>query len=248
MPWHEPCITVSEILTFSGVSNMGIFSRFSDIVNANINAVLEKAEDPEKIIRLMIQEMEDTLVEIRSAAARCIADSKENRRHIEFVEREIAEWDRRAELALRREREDLARAALSEKQSLAEQIGKLQHEGEILDSQLEKFNADITQLQTKLNDAKVRQRSILVRHKTATSQLAARKHIHSDRIDEMLYRFENAERRIDRVESEAEARAMGHNRSLADQIAGLEDNDSVEAELAKLKARMSGTSKENSDV
>lgn len=227
---------------------MGIFSRFSDIVNANINAVLEKAEDPEKIIRLMIQEMEDTLVEIRSAAARCIADSKENRRHIEFVEREIAEWDRRAELALRREREDLARAALSEKQSLAEQIGKLQHEGEILDSQLEKFNADITQLQTKLNDAKVRQRSILVRHKTATSQLAARKHIHSDRIDEMLYRFENAERRIDRVESEAEARAMGHNRSLADQIAGLEDNDSVEAELAKLKARMSGTSKENSDV
>jgi phage shock protein A len=219
---------------------MSIFSRFSDIVNANINAVLEKAEDPEKIIRLMIQEMEDTLVEIRSAAARCIADSKENRRHIEFVDREIAEWERRAELALRRDREDLARAALSEKQSQSEQITKLQHEGEILDAQLEKFNADITQLQSKLNDAKVRQRSILVRHKTATSQLAARKHIHSDRIDEMLYRFESAERKIDRVESEAEARAMGHNRNLADQIAGLEDNDHVEAELEKLKARMSG--------
>jgi len=219
---------------------MSIFSRFSDIVNANINAVLEKAEDPEKIIRLMIQEMEDTLVEIRSAAARCIADSKENRRHIEFVDREIAEWERRAELALRRDREDLARAALSEKQSQSDRITKLQHEGEILDAQLEKFNADITQLQSKLNDAKVRQRSILVRHKTATSQLAARKHIHSDRIDEMLYRFESAERKIDRVESEAEARAMGHNRNLADQIAGLEDNDHVEAELEKLKARMSG--------
>jgi phage shock protein A len=233
--------------------NMGIFSRFSDIVNANINAVLEKAEDPEKIIRLMIQEMEDTLVEIRSAAARCIADNKENRRHIELIEREISEWDQRAELALRREREDLARAALSEKQSLSEQVTKLQHEGEILDSQLEKFNADITQLQSKLNDAKVRQRSILVRHKTATSQLAARKHIHNDRIDEMLYRFESAERRIDKVESEAEARAMGHNRNLADQIAGLEDNDAVESELAKLKARMSGgnqdkTGKENNNV
>ncbi len=224
---------------------MGIFSRFSDIVNANINAVLEKAEDPEKIIRLMIQEMEDTLVEIRSAAARCIADSKENRRHIEFIEREIAEWDRRAELALRREREDLARAALSEKQSLSDHIAKLLHEGETLDAQLEKFNADITQLQSKLNDAKVRQRSILVRHKTATSQLAARKHIHNDRIDEMLYRFENAERKIDRVESEAEANAIGHNRGLADQIAGLEDNDMVEAELEKLKARMSGTKEEN---
>jgi phage shock protein A len=228
--------------------DMGIFSRFSDIVNANINAVLEKAEDPEKIIRLMIQEMEDTLVEIRSAAARCIADSKENRRHIEFIEREISEWDRRAELALRREREDLARAALSEKQSLTEQITRLQHEGDVLDGQLEKFNADITQLQSKLNDAKVRQRSILVRHKTATSQLAARKHIHNDRIDEMLYRFENAERRIDRVESEAEARAMGHNRTLADEIAGLEDNDLVEAELEKLKSRLSAGSKENKDV
>lgn len=227
---------------------MGIFSRFSDIVNANINAVLEKAEDPEKIIRLMIQEMEDTLVEIRSAAARCIADSKENRRHIEFIEREIGEWDRRAELALRREREDLARAALSEKQALTEQVTRLQQDGEVLDAQLEKFNADITQLQSKLNDAKARQRSILVRHKTATSQLAARKHIHSDRIDEMLYRFESAERRIDRVESEAEARAMGHNRTLADEIAGLEDNDLVEAELEKLKSKLSAGSKESKDV
>lgn len=226
---------------------MGIFSRFSDIVNANINAVLEKAEEPEKIIRLMIQEMEDTLVEIRSAAAKCIADSKENKRHIEFIEREIAEWDRRAELALRRDREDLARAALAEKQTLDDQASVLKHESEVLSGQLEKFNADITQLQGKLNDAKVRQRSILVRHKTATSQLAARKHIHNDRIDEMLYRFENAERRIDRVESEAEARSMGRNRTLADEIAGLEDNDTVEAELEKLKSRMSGAASSPGD-
>ena len=217
---------------------MGIFSRFGDIVNANINAVLEKAEDPEKIIRLMIQEMEDTLVEIRSAAAKCIADRKEVGRHIEHLEHEKEEWARRAELAVRRDREDLARAALAEKQAIEDRSGALKNELKSLDGQLEKFNADITQLQSKLNDAKTRQRSIVIRHKTATSQLSARKHIHSDRIDEMLFRFENAERKIDRVESEAEAINMGRGKSLADEIAGLEDNDRVEAELADLKSRV----------
>ena len=103
---------------------------------------------------------------------------------------------------------------------------------------MDKFNADITQLQGKLNDAKTRQRSIVIRHKTASSQLSARKHIHSDRLDEMLFRFENAERRIDRMESEAEAISMGRGRNLADEIAGLEDDDRVEAELADLKSKV----------
>ena len=226
---------------------MGIFSRFSDIVNANINAVLEKAEDPEKIIRLMIQEMEDTLVEIRSAAAKCIADRKELGRHIEHLEKERGEWERRAELAMRRDREDLARAALVEKQAIGDQVDHLNKEMKSLDGQLEKFNADITQLQGKLTDAKTRQRSIVIRHKTASSQLSARKHIHSDRLDEMLYRFESAERRIDRVESEAEAVAMGRGASLADQIAGLEDDDRVEEELSKLKSKLGGKKKEDSN-
>lgn len=226
---------------------MGIFSRFSDIVNANINAVLEKAEDPEKIIRLMVQEMEDTLVEIRSAAAKCIADRKELGRHISHLENEHEEWARRAELAIRRNREDLARAALTEKQAIADQVEKMKAEIENLDGQLEKFNSDITQLQSKLTDAKTRQRSIVIRHKTATSQLSARKHIHSDRLDEMMYRFENAERRIDRVESEAEAVSMGRGANLADEIAGLEDDDRVEEELAKLKSELGDENKENND-
>jgi phage shock protein A len=226
---------------------MGIFSRFSDIVNANINAVLEKAEEPEKIIRLMIQEMEDTLVEIRSAAAKCIADRKEIGRHIEYLEREKDEWARRAELAVRRDREDLARAALSEKQAIEDKVESLHHELENLDSQLEKFNSDITQLQSKLTDAKARQRSIVIRHKTATSQLSARKHIHSDRIDEMLFRFENAERRIERVESESEALDMGRSQSLADQIEGLEEDDRVEAELAELKSKIDVNEEEKND-
>lgn len=219
---------------------MSIFSRLSDIINANINALLEKAEDPEKIIRLMIQEMEDTLVEIRSAAAKCIADKKEHRRHIEYLTKEQGEWARRAELAVRREREDLARAALAEKQGIADRIEQLQSELGQLEEQLKKFNDDITKLQAKLSDAKKRQRSIVLRHKTATSQLAARQHIHDDRIDEMLFRFEHAEQKIDRIESEGEVLGMGRRRNLADEIAGLEDNDRVEAELADLKAQVGG--------
>ncbi len=226
---------------------MGVFTRFSDIINANINAVLEKAEDPDKIIRLMIQEMEDTLVEIRSSAAKCIADRKETGRHITYLESEKEEWARRAELAIRRDREDLARAALSEKQAIEDKTASLKQELEVLDSHLDKFNADITQLQSKLDDAKTRQRSIVIRHKTATSQLSARKHIHSDRIDEMLFRFEKAESRIDRVESESESMAMGRTQSLADQIEGLEDDDRVEAELVELKLKVGENKEEGSD-
>jgi phage shock protein A len=233
---------------------MSIFSRFTDIINANINSLLEKAEDPEKIIRLMIQEMEDTLVEIRSAAAKCIADRKEQRRYAEFLEREQQGWAKRAELAVRQNREDLARAALAEKQALADEAEQIGHETKMLDEQLEKFNSEIAQLQSKLKDAKTRQRSIVIRHKTATSQLAARKHIHDDKIDEMLFRFENAERRIDRVEAQGESLNMGRSKNLKEEIAGLENDDRVEDALAALKAKVSKSDmkdpagQENKDV
>ena len=226
---------------------MSVFSRFTDIINANINSLLEKAEDPEKIIRLMIQEMEDTLVEIRSAAAKCIADRKEQRRYAEFLEREQQGWAKRAELAVRQNREDLARAALAEKQALADEAEHVRHEAKMLEEQLEKFNSDISQLQSKLTDAKTRQRSIVIRHKTATSQLAARKHIHDDTIDEMLFRFENAERRIDRVEAQGEAMNMGRRKDLAEEISELESDDRVEDALAALKARVSTPAKNDQD-
>jgi phage shock protein A len=229
---------------------MSVFSRFTDIINANINSLLEKAEDPEKIIRLMIQEMEDTLVEIRSAAAKCIADRKEQRRYAAFLEREQQGWAKRAELAVRQNREDLARAALAEKQALADEADQVGHEAKMLEEQLEKFNSDISQLQSKLTDAKTRQRSIVIRHKTATSQLAARKHIHDDTIDEMLFRFENAERRIDQVEAKGESLNMGRRKDLAEEIADLESDDRVEDALAALKARVTPDQdeKENKDV
>ncbi len=222
---------------------MSVFSRFTDIINANINSLLEKAEDPEKIIRLMIQEMEDTLVEIRSSAAKCIADRKEQRRYAEFLEREQKGWAKRAELAVRQGREDLARAALTEKQTLADEVEQTGREIKMLDKQMEKFNSDISQLQSKLTDAKTRQRSIVIRHKTATTQLAARKHIHDDKIDEMLFRFENAERRIDSVEAQGESLDLGRRKGLAEEIAGLEDDERVEDALTALKAKVGKSDK-----
>ena len=222
---------------------MSVFSRFTDIINANINSLLEKDEDPEKIIRLMIQEMEDTLVEIRSSAAKCIADRKEQRRYAEFLEREQQGWTKRAELAMRQGREDLARAALTEKQTLADEVEQTGREIEMLDGQMDKFNSDISQLQSKLTDAKTRQRSIVIRHKTATTQLAARKHIHDDKIDEMLFRFENAEQRIDRVEAQGESLDIGRRKGLAEEIAGLEDDERVEDALTALKAKVSKSDK-----
>ena len=182
-------------------------------------------------------------MEIRSAAAKCIADRKEQRRYAEFLEREQQGWAKRAELAVRQNREDLARAALAEKQALADEAAQIEHETKMLNEQLEKFNSDISQLQIKLNDAKTRQRSIVIRHKTATSQLAARKHIHDDTIDEMLFRFENAERRIDRVEAQGESMNMGRSKGLAEEIAGLEDDDRVEDALTALKAKVSKSDK-----
>jgi len=192
--------------------------------------------------------MEDTLVEIRSSAAKCIADRKEQRRYLEFLEREQQDWANRAELAVRQNREDLARAALAEKQKLADAAEQTQRETEMIDQQLEKFNSDITQLQGKLNDAKTRQRSIVIRHKTATTQLAARKHIHDDTIDEMLFRFENAEQRIDRVEAKGESLDIGRRRGLADEIAGLEDDDRIEDALEALKASVNKSDKSDSSV
>ena len=135
---------------------MGIFTRFSDIVNSNINAILDKAEDPEKIVRLMIQEMEDTLVEVRSAAARSIADKKDLNRKLEALDREKTDWDEKAELAMRKGREDLAKAALVEKSRVAQAIDVLKEDYVAVDEGLGKLNDDIARLEAKLEDAKAR--------------------------------------------------------------------------------------------
>jgi len=227
---------------------MGIFTRFSDIVNSNINAILDKAEDPEKIVRLMIQEMEDTLVEVRSAAARSIADKKDLNRKLSQFEREESDWDAKAELALRKGREDLAKAALVEKSRATAAVGLIRADYSAIDDGLAKLNEDIAKLENKLQDAKARQKSLLARHKTANSRLAARKKIHDYQIDDAMVRFEQYTRRIDDVEGRIEAYDLGLPKDLNHEFAGLEAEESIAKELDDLKKRVSRESNTSTEV
>ena len=227
---------------------MGIFTRFSDIVNSNINAILEKAEDPEKIIRLMIQEMEDTLVEVRSAAARSIADKKDLNRKLGSFDSEVAEWGSKAELAMRKGREDLAKAALVEKSRAAGASDVLKQDYLAVDEGLAKLNEDIARLEAKLEDAKLRQKALLARHKTASSRLAARKKIHDYKIDDAMVRFEQYTRRIDDVEGRVEAYDLGLPKDLNHEFASLEVEESVQKELDELKQRVAGVQPQNAEV
>jgi phage shock protein A len=219
---------------------MGIFTRFSDIVNSNINSILDKAEDPEKIVRLMIQEMEDTLVEVRSAAARSIADKKDLNRKLGALESDQSDWDGKAELALRKGREDLAKAALVEKSRATSAIEMIRGDYEAIDEGLTRLNEDISRLEAKLQDAKARQKSLLARHKTAHSRLAARKKIHDYQIDDAMIRFEQYTNRIDDIEGRVEAYDLGLPKDLKHEFAGLEAEEEVARDLDELKRRVSG--------
>lgn len=217
---------------------MGVFSRLSDIINANLNSLLDKAEDPEKIVRLMIQEMEDTLVEVRSAAAKVIAERKERERQLKLLDDEQADWEQKAELALRKGREDLAKAALSHKAALTDQSQQVTRDLGVLGDNLTKLNDDIAKLQAKLQDAKARQRTIVIRAQNAHTSLKAKTQIHSAKIDDMLNRFDYAERRIDAVEAQAESLDLGRAKSLNQAFVDLEAEERINSELEALKARV----------
>lgn len=219
---------------------MGIFSRFTDIVNSNINSLLEKAEDPEKLVRLIIQEMEDTLVEVRSAAARAIADRKQIDRRLAEAERETADWTRKAELAVRKGRDDLARAALGEKARGEQRVAHLKEQYGHVDEGLARLNDDMARLQEKLADAKSRQKALLMRHRTASHRLEIRRQIHENKIDDALVRFEHFERKMEDIEGRVESYDLGQRKDLGREFDNLEADESVEAELAALKRRVSG--------
>ncbi len=219
---------------------MGVFSRLSDIVNSNINSMLDRAEDPEKIVRLIIQEMEDTLVEVRSNAALALADRKEVGRKKEEFLRRAKEWEAKAELAISKGRDDLAKGAIAARRKAEEMIELLEQELKAIEAAVDKTNDDLAKLQAKLKEARAKQRSLEIRRNVASDSVRISRQVHDGRIDEALSRFDRYERRIDELEAESESWALGRPRTLADEFAELEAEDAVNAELDELKRRVAG--------
>ncbi len=218
---------------------MGIFSRARDILQANVNDLLDKADDPAKTIRLVIMEMEETLVEVRASAARTIADQKEMRRTIIKLEQAQASWAEKAELALSKSREDLATAALVEKQKVGQMARQLQDEMDYFMEQLEAHEDDIRKLEDKLREARTRQNALLNRMETAQNRARVRAMTRGQRVEEAFSRFEVMERRADFAEARVEVYDLAPvQKSLEDEIAELRTSDAVAEELAAMKARM----------
>ncbi|KQR81419.1 phage shock protein PspA [Sphingomonas sp. Leaf343] len=219
---------------------MGIFSRTRDIVAANFADLLEKAEDPAKMIRMIILEMEETLVEVRASAARTIADQKEMRRHISKLDGLQANWTEKAELALSKDREDLAKAALVERQKAADMADQLRAEVQVLDDALRASEEDIAKLQGRLREARNKQSNIQTRLETANNRFRLRDMYAGPKTQEAFSRFGELERRADEAEGRAEAMGLGVGKTLDEEINELRQSDKVDAELAALKLRLSG--------
>lgn len=221
---------------------MGIFSRTRDIIAANVTELLDKAEDPAKMIRMIILEMEETLVEVRASAARTIADQKEMKRHVGKLEQLQADWTEKAELALSKDREDLARAALLEKKKAADMADQLNVEIAVLDDALRASEQDIAKLQAKLREARMRQNNIMSRLESAENRVKLRTMYNGDKVREAFSRFDLLERRVDMAEGRADALGMAEDerkvlgqRNLDDEFAALASSDKVDEELEAMK-------------
>ena len=220
-----------------GVAFMGIFSRTRDIIAANFNDLLDNADDPAKMIRMIILEMEETLVEVRASAARTIADQKEMHRHCVKLDKLQADWAEKAQLALSKDREDLARAALVEKKKAADTADQLKAEIAVLDDALRAYEDDIAKLQHRLREARSRQSAIAARLESAENRVKLRTLMSTERTDEALARFDQLERRVDYAEGRADALniAEGAKPTLSDEIAALAGDDAVDDELEQMK-------------
>jgi phage shock protein A len=214
---------------------MGIFTRFRDIVNSNIGAMLDKAEDPEKMIKMMIREMEDTLIELKSSCAGVIANMKRTERRKDELVDLIQTWNDRAQLAVDKGRDDLAREALLEKRRFNEQIETLENEMTELANLIEQYKSDITELETKLNSARDKKRTLIERHKHANGKKRAQEGIRKYNGSDAVDRFNKMESRIDQMEAEADLVNPKTKPTLEDEFAQLATDDEIEKELANLK-------------
>ncbi len=219
---------------------MGIFTRFRDIVNSNISSMLDAAEDPEKLIRLMIQEMEDTLIEMKASCAGAIAARKKSTRANDEARRRVSDWSGKAELAISKGREDLAREALLEKRRYSDSLVALEKEAQQLDDVVGQYHSDILQLEDKLTKAREKQRALVQRHIHAQKKTAAQQQIRKADSGDAMIRFEQFENRIERMEAEADLVNVSRKPSLEEQFSKLERDEEIEKELAALKAKTSG--------
>lgn len=217
---------------------MGLFSRFTDIVNANLNSMLDKAEHPEKMIRLIIGEMEETLVEVRSTAAKNIAEQKTLARKVKAAEDGITHWHGKAEVALAKSRDDLAKSALAQKHKCQAELTQLNCENEQLSEFLSAIQEDAQRLQDKLNEAKRRQEALMLRQESAEVRLKMRETAVIHNIDEAMAKFERYQQKIDHLEAQVESYDLTKNKDLSTQISELEQDDTVEAELAEMKKKV----------
>jgi len=214
---------------------MGIFTRLSDIISSNLNAMLDKAEDPEKLIRLMIQEMEDTLVEIKASCAGVMATKKKAQRELQEALTRASQWGEKAQLAVNKGREDLAREALLEKRRYRDRASALEKEMAHCEALIEQYQADMTQLEDKLSAAREKQRILIQRHIHAQRKKRAQQEIRRFDTSDTLIRFAQFENRIERMEAEADLVNFGRKPPLEDEFARLAGDDEIEKELATLK-------------
>ncbi len=217
---------------------MGIFSRTRDIVAANVSDMLDRAEDPSKTIRLIINEMNETLMEVRASAARAIADQKELKRAADKLGAAQSNWAEKAELAMSKGREDLAKAALIEKAKMGQLAAATSQEIGTIEQSLKGYEADIAKLESKLREARSRQGSLITRLETAENRGRLRRMTSGPKIEDAFARFEMLERHVDLAEGHVESYDIGRTRSLDDEIADLRTEEAVDAEFAALKARM----------
>jgi len=222
---------------------MGIFSRTRDIFAANMTELLDRSEDPSKMIRMIILEMEETLVEVRASAARCIADGKEMRRALSRLDELQSSWTEKAELALSKDREDLAKSALLERQKATDMGEGLRGEIKTIEDTLKGYEGDIAKLQGKLREARARQNAISTRFESAVTRARAREVMNGNRTEDAFSRFELLERRADFAEGRADALGMTGPKSLEEEIAELKASESVDAELEAMKAALKAKGK-----
>ncbi|MBN2311873.1 MAG: phage shock protein PspA [Candidatus Hydrogenedentes bacterium] len=225
---------------------MGIFSRVRDIISSNISAMLDKAEDPEKLIKLMIREMEDTLVEIKASCAGAMATKKKIGRDLEQARSLAKEWADRAQLAVDKGREDLAREALLEKRRHTERSEALENEQTQCDALVEQYQADIMQLEDKLAMAREKQRILIQRHIHAERKKRAQTEIRRADMSNALAKFETFEQRIDRMEAEADLVNHGRKPTLDEEFGRLRGDEELEKELEELKSASKGSAKKES--